>query len=191
MLAFPDASTTTPAKATPTEVIAPVPAPPVAAAPEIESAPPPTWTGAQRASWARDGSKTVAFSLAATHDLPVWMNHARPTLVVRCFARATEAFVMLDTSINHEQDVDRRTVRVQWDDGPENTQYWGVSDNARELFAPDGKAFVLRAAAARTLRFGFTPFNTSPVTAEFAVQGFDKMAGMVASTCGWRLAPAS
>jgi hypothetical protein len=190
LLAFPGARAGVPAEARPTAV-APAPLRPASPPPQIESTPPPTWTGARRTTWARDGSKTIAFSLAATQDLPVWMNHARPALVVRCLSRTTEAFVVLDTSTTYEQDADRRTVRVQWDDGPLNTQYWGVSESGRELFAPDGKEFVVRAAAAHTLRFGFTPFNASPVTAEFAVQGFDKMAELVASTCGWRLAPAS
>ena len=115
------------------------------------------------------------------------MSHARPALVVRCLYRTTEAFVVLDTSTSYEDDADRRTVSVQWDDDPVSTQYWGVSESGRELFAPSGVEFVQRAANARALRFGFTPFNASPVTAEFAVQGFDKLAGMVASTCGWRL----
>jgi len=191
LLAFPDADTSAPAKGTPSTATAPAASSAPAPRPQIESTPPPTWTGAQRTTWARDGSKTITFTLAATSDLPVWMNHARPAVVVRCVSRTTEAFVALDTSTSYEQDADRRTVRVQWDDGPQMTQHWGTSESGRELFAPDGKEFVIRAASARTLRFGFSPFNASPVTAEFAVQGFDKMAGLVASTCGWRLAPAS
>jgi hypothetical protein len=167
--------------------VAPAVAAPAPPAPEIESTPPPTWTGSQRATWAHDGSKTIAFTLAATRDLPVWMAHARPALVVRCQYRATEAFVVLDTSASFEDDADRRTVQIQWDDDESSTQRWGVSETGRELFAPDGKEFVRRAATARTLRFGFTPFNASPVTAVFAVKGFDELAGVVATTCGWRV----
>ena len=170
----------------------PAPAPPAVSAsaptaPEIESTPPPTWTGSRRAAWAHDGSKTIAFTLASTRDLPVWMSHARPALVVRCQYRATEAFVVLDTSASFEEDADRRTVQIQWDDEDSSTERWGVSETGRELFAPDGKEFVRRAATARRLRFGFTPFNASPVTAVFAVEGFDQLAGLVATTCGWRV----
>jgi hypothetical protein len=129
----------------------------------------------------------MTFTLAATRDLPVWMNHARPALVVRCLSRETDVFVMLDTSASFEGESDRRTVRVQWDDDPQRVQEWPVSESGRELFAPDGIASVRRMARARRLRFGFTPFNAQPVTAEFAVQGFDQLAGLVASTCGWRL----
>ena len=86
-----------------------------------------------------------------------------------------------------EDDNFRRTIRVQWDDGPETVQQWEVSNSAHELFAPDGVAFVRQLAKANRLRFGFTPFNAPPVTAEFAVQGFDQLASLVANTCGWRL----
>jgi hypothetical protein len=155
------------------------PTPPVV----VDSVPPPTWTGARRASWARDGSKTIAFHLAATRDLSVWMNKARPVLAARCLYRATEVFVMLDTSARFEDDADRRTVRVQWDDEPVSVQQWEVSESSKELFAPDAKAFIERMASAHRLRFGFAPFNADPVTAEFAVAGFDQLAGLVTGTC--------
>jgi hypothetical protein len=159
---------------------------PVAPPPAVEEGPAPTWTGSRRASWASDGSKTISFTLAATHDLPVWMNRVRPALIVRCLYRTTEAFVVLDTSTTFEEDANSRTVRIQWDDDPESTERWTVSESAKELFAPDGVAFVKRLADAKRLRFGFSPFNAQPVTAEFVVEGFDKLAGLVSSTCGWR-----
>ena len=99
-----------------------------------------------------------------------------PVLVVRCLSRATNTFVVLGTSAKFEDDDFRRTIRVQWDDGPETVQQWEVSNSAHELFAPDGVAFVRQLAKANRLRFGFTPFNAPPVTAEFAVQGFDQLA---------------
>lgn len=169
------------------ETAQPVVATPAAPVPEVESTPPPTWAGARRTSWAQDGSKTITFTLAATRDLPVWMTRARPVLVVRCLYRATEAFVVLDTSTSYEEDADRRTVHVQWDGGPASTQRWGISESGRELFAPDGIAFVRQLTDAHELRFGFTPFNANAVTAEFSVRDFDQRAALVASTCGWRL----
>lgn len=177
-------STRTQAVSEPAPQTVAVPPPP---APIVEEGPAPTWSGSRRASWANDGSKTIVFTLASTRDLPVWMNRARPALIVRCLYRTTEAFVMLDTSASFEQDANRRTVRVQWDDEAAAVQQWTVSETARELFAPDGVAFIRRMASARRLRFGFAPFNAEPVTAEFAVEGFDTLAGLVAGTCGWRV----
>ena len=160
---------------------------PPAAPTVVESGPAPTWTGQRKAAWAHDGSKTITFELQAVRDVQAWASRVRPVLVVRCLSRATNTFVVLGTSAKFEDDDFRRTIRVQWDDGPEIVQQWEVSDSAHELFAPDGVAFVRQLAKAHRLRFGFTPFNAQPVTAEFAVQGFDQLASLVANTCGWRL----
>jgi hypothetical protein len=48
-------------------------------------------------------------------------------------------------------------------------------------------AFVRQLAKGNRLHFGFTPYNAAPATVDFAVQGFDELAGLVAGTCGWRL----
>jgi len=162
--------------------------PPRPKTPEItEPDPAPTWTGQPRATWAYDGSKTIAFELQAIRDVPVWMSRVRPVLVVRCLSRATEAFVVIGASVGFEEDTYLRTVRLQWDDGAEMTQRWRISESGQELFAPDGVAFVRQLVKATRLRFGFSPFNAPPVTAQFAVQGFDRYGGLVASTCGWRI----
>jgi hypothetical protein len=159
------------------------PASPVA----VDAGPAPVWSGSRKAAWANDGTKTITFELAATHDVPVWMSRARPVLVARCLSRRTEVFVFLGTAAKYEEDSFKRTVRLQWDDGPESVHQWQTSDSAQELFAPDGAALIGRLAHANRLRFGFTPFNAQPVTADFVVQGFDQLAGLVAGTCGWKL----
>lgn len=153
----------------------------------LDAGPAPAWTGKRTASWAHDGSKTIAFELAATRELPVWMSRVRPTLVIRCLSRATQAFVVIGTSVSFEDDNYRRTIQLQWDDGAETAQQWETSESGQELFAPDGVAFVRQLIHGHRLRFGFTPFNAQPVTAEFVVQGFGPYARLVAGTCGWRL----
>jgi hypothetical protein len=173
----------TAAAASPAVVPATKPASPVVA----ESAPAPTWTGQRKTTWPSDGSKTIAFELLATHDVPVWMSRARPALVVQCLSRATRTFVVLGSSANFEEDAFHRTVRLQWDDDAMMVERWQASERGQELFAPDGVAFARQLARANRLRFGFTPFNAPPVTVEFAVHGFDQLARLVASTCGWRL----
>jgi Type VI secretion system VasI, EvfG, VC_A0118 len=160
---------------------------PVSPAAVVESGPVPTWTGDRKAAWANDGSKTIVFELQATHEVPVWMSRARPVLVVQCLSRATQTFVVLGSSANFEQDALHRTVRLQWDDAPEITQQWQASESGQELFAPDGVGFARLLTKVNRLRFGFTPFNAKPVTVEFVVQGFDQLAGLVASTCGWKV----
>ena len=48
----------------------------------------------------------------------------------------------------------------------------------------EGAAFANQIATARTMRFGFTPYNAKPVVIEFDVRGFDDLIGLVAKTCG-------
>jgi len=168
-----------------------VPAPSAVAPPSstrsviMDSPPPPTWAGRKQTTWAPDGSKTIAFELQATHDVPVWMTRARPILVVRCLYRRTEVFVATGSAAIEPQG-DTRTVRVRIDDDPEAVQQWSDSINGQELFAPDGLMLARRLARAREMRFGFTPYNAKPVTAQFHVEGFDQLVGLVAKTCAWR-----
>jgi len=151
----------------------------------VESAPARTWVGRPQATWARDGSKEIAFELHATNDVPVWMTRVRPKLVVRCLSRTTDVFVAIGTAASVEAQADSHMVRLQMDDEPEELQRWYGSESQQELFAPDGPELVRHLARAHRMRFGFRPYNAGPVTADFLVQGFDRLAGLVASTCGW------
>lgn len=153
----------------------------------VEPAERPTWVGRRQAAWASDGSKTIEFELQATSDVPVWMAKVRPSLVVRCVSRSTEVFVAIRSSASIEPQAGSHTVRLQIDDDPEVIQKWSDSVSSQELFAPNAVSLARRLAGAHRMRFGFTPYNAKPVMAEFSVQGFDKLAGLVASTCGWRL----
>lgn len=156
-------------------------------APIVQAPPPQKWAGRRQAQWASDGSKMVAFELEANQDVPVWMASARPQLVVRCVSRMTEVYMALGTPASVEQQAGNHTVRLQIDDDPEVQQQWTDSESSHELFSPDGPALTRRLAGAQHLKFGFTPFNAKPVVAEFSVRGFDELAPLVASTCGWRI----
>ena len=178
------ASNNAPAPAASSTVPAPLPADPE---PVIESTPPPTWVGARRATRARDGSKTIAFELAASNDVGVWMKRVQPLLVVRCLSRTTDVFVAIGSAASIEQQVGSHTVHIQLDDAEPVAQPWSDSLSSQELYAPDGVSLARRLARARTMRFGFTPYNSAPVVAEFDVSGFHQLVGLVAGTCGWRV----
>jgi len=115
------------------------------------------------------------------------MSKARPTLAVRCLYRTTEVFVATGSAASIEGQPGTHTVRLQIDDEPEVSQRWTDSESSQELFSPDSIALVRRLAHADRMRFSFTPYNAEPVTAEFAVAGFDRLARLVASTCGWKM----
>jgi len=102
----------------PTPVPVPADPKPMRADPErtIESSPAPTWVGSRRANVGRDGSRTIAFEMAARNDVGVWMKRVQPLLIVRCLARTTEVFVALGSSASIEQQADSHTVHLQFDD---------------------------------------------------------------------------
>jgi hypothetical protein len=184
-----DAPPPAPASASPSRAAAHnVPAPvPAAPEPILESEPSPAWVGARRATWGRDGSKTISFELAASKDLGVWMKSVRPVLVVRCLSRTTEVFVATDSAASIEQQFGSHTVHIQFDDAQPVAESWSDSVSSQELYAPDGVTLARRLARARTVRFGFTPYNSAPVVAEFDVTGSEQIVGLVAGTCGWRV----
>jgi hypothetical protein len=153
----------------------------------VESAPPPKWAGRRQATWARDGSKTIAFELQAANEVTLWMQRSRPLLVVRCVSRATEVFVAIGSAASIEGQAGNHTVRVKIDNDPELVQQWSDSESGQELFAPDSVALARRLADAQQMQFSFTPYNAGAATASFAVEGAGELVGLVANTCGWRL----
>jgi hypothetical protein len=166
------------------EAPAAAPAPPKVI---VESAPAPTWVGRRQATWARDGSKTIAFELQSANEVALWMQRSRPLLVVRCVSRATEVFVAIGSAASIEPQAGSHTVRIKIDGDPELVQQWSDSESGQELFAPDGVALARRLADAQTMQFSFTPYNAGAATANFAVQGAGELVGLVSKTCGWRL----
>jgi hypothetical protein len=174
--------------ASPQPLTAPVSvaAPDVAEEPILEG-PVPQWVGSRQATWANDGSKTVSFELQATRDVNVWMARVRPLLIVRCLYKTTEVFVATKASASIEGQSGTHTVRLVIDNEPELIQQWTDSVSGHELFAANGVDIARRLAHAELLRFSFTPYNAKPVTADFVVSGFDKLAPLVANTCGWKV----
>jgi len=167
--------------------IAPVAVTPAPANVIVQPAPVQKWMGRRQAWWASDGSKTIAFELSASNDVAAWMTRVRPQLVARCVSRVTEVYVSLDSPASLEQEAGSHSVRIQIDDEPAVVQQWTDSESGKELFAPDAIELTRRLADARRMTFGFTPFNSSPAVVEFTVQGFNELAPLVASACGWRL----
>ena len=95
-------------------------------------------------------------------------------------------FVVTNSAASIEQNGDRHTVHLGFDQSTEVAQQWFDSSDKQALFAPDGVALARQIANARVMYFGFTPYNASPVVAEFDVRGFDDLIQSVATICGWK-----
>jgi hypothetical protein len=155
-----------------------VPAP----VPSTESTAEPKWRRTRQSAWASDGSRTMGFELDAERSVPVYLDHVRPVLAVRCISRSVEVFVMIQTSASIER-TETHSVKVSLDGEPAVDQQWLDSVDRHSLFAPDGKALAARMAASRSMRFSFKPFNAAPATVEFDVHGFDEPLAAMSKMC--------
>jgi hypothetical protein len=160
--------------------------------PSAQPGPPPAsaatqkWGSGNRAHWLGNERHAAAFELPAENTVSIWMNQVRPMLVVRCAAKRTEVFVATGSAIMMEPETEDHTVTFRFDDEPERTERWPDSADHDALFTPDGPAFAQRLIAARTMRFGYTPHNASPVVARFEVSGLGELVEAFAKECGWK-----
>jgi hypothetical protein len=143
------------------------------------------WTTVTRAYWLGNQRRGAAFELPAENIVQTWFGPVRPSLVVRCSARTTQAFVYTGSPMKIEPQAEGKTVTVGLDAEPVKTERWPDSDDHDALFAPDGAAFAARLVHAQTLRFGYSPHNASDVVAQFHVSGLAGLIEPVAKECGW------
>jgi len=146
----------------------------------------PRWSQAHEDRWISNHPRSVAWEIDAVAPVAIWMRHVRPMLVVRCLAKTTDVFVFTDSAARIEPRDDRHSVRLGFDDEADVVERWPDSADHDALFAPDGVLIAQRLAAARSMRFTFTPHNADRVTAQFDVVGFDAIASGMAKTCGWK-----
>jgi len=177
------------ARGTSSPDVAAAPAVAASARPPSGAAPPPRaatvkWTTDNRVFWVGKGSKAAAFEVAAENMVPIWMRQVRPILVVRCLSQSTDVFVFTASAMQMEPNTEDHTVSFSFDDEPPRTERWSDAADHNALFAPDGAAFAERLTRAGTLRFGYTPHNARPVTAQFQVSGLAEQMAPAARQCG-------
>jgi hypothetical protein len=144
-----------------------------------------TWNADNRTFWLGN-QRGAAFELLAESKVQTWFGPTQPALVVRCTSRTTEVFVYTRSATRIEPRVEGKTVTVSVDGEPARTERWADSDDRVALFAPDGAAFAQRLLNAQTLRFGYSPHNSSDVVAQFHVTGLAELVKPVARECGWK-----
>lgn len=162
---------------------------PAAALPTRSSPPaPPTdrWQREETKS-KMDDSSGVVFTLDANNRIEGWLSRQKPTLIIRCQEKKSEAYIVTGMPASVETgELNRHTVQIRFDDAKAQAQSWSQSTDSKALFSPAPIPFIRQVAAAKLLRFGFIPFNASPVIAEFDTTGFDKHLEEIATTCAWK-----
>jgi hypothetical protein len=144
------------------------------------------WSTENRAYWIGNRRQASAFEVRSENIVPIWMNQVRPTLVVRCVAGQVDVFVVTGSALKIEPQTEDHTVKVGLDDTAVASALWPDSAEHNALFAPDGAAMLPRLVASKTLRFGYTPHNASPVTAVFNVAGLAPLLEPAARDCAWK-----
>jgi hypothetical protein len=133
-----------------------------------------------------DDSRKVVYRLEAENDVSVWLKTVRPALIARCQEGKTDAYVVTHSSASVEYgSTDEHTVRLRFDEDKATTERWTESTDNDALFAPQPVRFLRSLATSEALRFGYTPFNASPVVVEFTTRGFGEPFQNIASTCKW------
>lgn len=158
---------------------------PAAAPAPVAPAATQTWSTDNQMHWLGANRRGAAFELPAENIVKTWFGPIRPTLVVRCIGRTTQAFVYTGSPLRIEPNAEGKTVSVSMDGQPATTERWPDSDDHDALFAPDGAAFAQHLLQIQTLRVGYSPHNASDVVAEFRVSGLDALIGSHPKECGW------
>ena len=76
------------------------------------------WNSENRADWVGNQRNAAAFELPAENTVPIWMNHVRPLLVVRCVAKSIQVFVWTGSALKMEAQSEDHTVTFRFDDEP-------------------------------------------------------------------------
>jgi type VI secretion system protein VasI len=177
---------------------------PVAATPSVGAPLDDKWLVTENPS-PMDDSKTVVLRLESESTIQGPLGTVKPTLFLRCKEKKTDVYVSTEMAARIEEGLDGgpsafHTVRIRLDDGTATQEAWTESTDHRALFVPDmvydssGNfaaisggvvAFAKRLAGAKTLVFEFTPFDGTPQTTRFNLQGLNKHLRRIGEACGW------
>lgn len=109
------------------------------------------------------------------------------TLMIRCLENTTAVIINTHCHVaSGFQGYGEVDVRID-DEAAFNRSFDASTDNSALGLWNGGSAipFVKRLLDKETLRLRFTPFNKSPVTAEFDISGLDAKIGELRDNCGW------
>lgn len=136
-----------------------------------------------------DDTKTLIASIEADAQEAPLRNNV--TLMIRCQSNKTELYVdwndyLGDDSRDVYSDWKRVTVRVG--DLPARQQRWGISTDSEATFAPASAIGLIRQMVNEDrLVLQTTPYNESPVTAVFNLEGMRDAVEPIAEECNWQL----
>lgn len=125
----------------------------------------------------------MALSLKAEKLVTGWMKTSVPVLTIEC-SKGKPA-VYIETGMGLEVTmVDQQIVHLQLDDNKPITQRWREVTNATiSASTRDSTALIRQLTQSQKFLFKFTPFNSAPAQAEFAVNGLSTYSPQLGRAC--------
>ena len=102
------------------------------------------------------------------------------SLVLRCKSGQTEAYINW-----HDYLGSRAVVTDRIDKAPAERLGWQLSTDSQASFRPRARVFMESLSEATTYLAQVTPYNESPVTASFNVQGAKEVVTLISKACSW------
>lgn len=149
------------------------------AAPEVMQSEPIGWT--LSVTTRSDGASTTVLHIKASEVRAHSVNDA-PTLFVRCRSGTTDLYIDWHDYIPGASHL----VTIRLDKGPTRTQMWTLTRSNVATFYPQSPVGLLgELMRARRLYAEATPYNETPVTAVFDLEGLEREVQPVRAACGW------
>jgi len=133
-----------------------------------------------------DDSTTIVLSLDAESAISGWPGKTnRPSLILRCKQKQTEAYIVTGMPPQVEYGSDGATVTTRLDKDRAIKLRMSKSTDGEALFFGQSVGFIKSMLRKSTLLFDFTPFNSSPVMTTFDLRGIDEAIKPLRETCKW------
>ena len=130
-----------------------------------------------------DDSPTVVASIAAKSGVSGVLSEP-VRLFVRCESNKTDAYVAWHDYLGSDATV---PVTVRFPPETARTELHGVSSDNTATFIPRSIPFARSLLTSERLVVQTTPYNESPVTAIFELQGAQRAVSQVAEACDWHI----
>lgn len=136
-----------------------------------------------------DDSKTVTLSLDAEEDVSGWPDRrVRPRLVVRHKEGQIDLYVVTGLATHPEGGrLGESTCTVRIDKKAASTFALNTATSNDSLFFEGATNWIRSMAKAERMVFRFTPYNSSPQTAVFRLNGLSTAIRAVEEASGWRM----
>lgn len=127
-----------------------------------------------------DDSRTVFLMLRSDSGSSGTYRKLPIGLVIRCKSNKTELFVNWNDYLGRSANVVSRI-----GSNPAKEMSWSMSSDSKATFKDRSISFIKEMLEADSLVLQTTPYNASPVTAEFDIRGLSEAIKPVRETCGW------